>query len=162
MPVKAVAVAISFRNGHHALLLAVLDNRLVLSQIHAQTKLDMNHKCALIMQDFMVPGHLGQDAVLHVAVDSKQDQNSILVAARITSKNVPVMKIPVITNNGVNGVIALFHVAVEMLCASVFTVVPVKFKLILNFVTRIHAVIMVPGLTGHHAVHHVVSEPCPE
>lgn len=159
---KAVAVAISFRNGRHALPRAVLANRLVPFQIPAQTKLDMNHKFARIMQDFMVPGHLGQDAVLHVAVDSKLDQNNIHVVARITSKNVPVMKTQVITNNGVNGVIVLFHVAVEMLFDNVFTVVLVKFKLIQNSVTLIHAVITVPGQIGHHAVPHVVSEPCLE
>ena len=81
------------------------------------------------------------------------------MAVRVMFKNKPVPKMPVITKHGVNGVIALSHVAVEMLFVNVFTVALAKFKPIPNSVTPIHAVTTVPGLTGHHAVPHVVSEP---
>ena len=162
VPVMAVVGAISSHNGHLAVPPVALDNRLVPSPIPAQMKLDMNHRCARITQDFMVPGHHGQHAVQHVVAASKPDQSNIHVAVRITFKNEPVTKIPVITKNGVNGVIALSLVAVEMLFVNVFTVALVKFKPIPNSVTPIHAVITVPGPTGHHAVPHVVSEPCLE
>ena len=162
VPVMVDVGVISSHNGHLAVPPAALVNRLVPSQIHAQMKLDMNHKCAQITQDFMVPGHHGQHAVQHVVAASKQDQSNIHVAAKIMFKNVPVTKMPVITNNGANGVIALSHVVVEMLFVNVFTVALAKFKPIRNSVTPIHAVIMVPGPIGHHAVPHVVSEPCLE
>ena len=61
-----------------------------------------------------------------------------------------------------NGVIVLLHVVVETLFDHVFTDALVKFKLIPNSVTPIHAVTMVLGPIGHHAVHLVVSEPCLE
>ena len=162
VPVMADVDATSSHNGHHAAQPVALDNKLVLSPIPAQMKSDMNHRCAQIMQDFMVPGHHGQHAVQHVVVASKQDQNNIHVAVKTMFKNEPVTKMPVITNNGVNGVIVLFHVVVEMLSVNVFTVALAKFKPIPNSVTPIHAVIMVPGPIGHHAVPHVVSELCLE
>ena len=162
VPVMADVGGISSHNGHLAVPPVALDNRLVPSPIPAQMKLDMNHRCVQITQDFMVPGHHGQHAVQHVVAASKPDQSNIHVAVRIMFKNELVTKMPVTTNNGVNGVIALSHVAVEMLFVNVFTVALVKFKPIPNSVTPIHAVTTVPGLTGHHAVPHVVSELCPE
>ena len=136
-PLKPVHVTadvdeISSHNGHLAVPPAALDNRLVPSPIPAQMKFDMNHKCAQITQDFMVPGHHGQHAVQHVVAASRLDQSNIHVAVRITFKNELVTKMPVTTNNGVNGVIALSHVAVEMLFVNVFTVALVKFKPIPN------------------------------
>ena len=162
VPVMADVGGISFHNGHLAVPPVALDNRLVPSPIPAQMKLDMNHRFAQITQDFMVPGHHGQHAVQHVVAASKQDQSNIHVAVRIMFKNEPVTKMPVITNNGVNGVIVLSHVVVEMLFVNVFTVALVKFKPIPNSVTLIHAVTMVLGPIGHHAVPLVVSEPCLE
>ena len=162
VPVMADVGGISSHNGHLAVPPVALDNRLVPSPIPVQMKLDMNHRCARIMQGFMVPGHHGQHAVQHVVAASKPDQSNIHVAVRIMFKNELVTKMPVTTNNGVNGVIALSHVAVEMLFVNVFTVALVKFKPIPNSVIPIHAVTTVPGLTGHHAVPHVVSELCPE
>ena len=162
VPVMADVDATSFHNGHLAVPPVALDNRLVPSPIPAQMKSDMNHRCARTTQDFMVPGHHGQHAVQHVVVASKPDQSNIHVAVRIMFKNEPVTKMPVITNNGVNGVIVLFHVAVEMLFVNVFTVVLAKFRRIPNSVTLIHAVIMALGPIGHHAVPPVVSEPCLE
>ena len=65
----------------------VMDNRLVPSPILAQMKLDMNHRCAQITQDFMVPGHHGQHAVQHVVAASKQDQsNTHLITAKIETE----------------------------------------------------------------------------
>ena len=162
VPVRADVDATSSHNGHLAVPPVALDNKLVPSLIPAQMKSDMNHRCAQIMQDFMVLGHHGQHAVQHVVAVSKQDQSNIHVAVKTMFKNEPVTKMPVITNNGVNGVIVLFHVAVEMLFVNVFTVVLAKFKPIPNSVTLIHAVIMALGPIGHHAVPLVVSEPCLE
>ena len=102
---KADVGGISPHNGHLAVPPAALDNRLVPSPIPAQMKLDMNHKYSQITQDFMVPGHYGLHVVQHVVAASRLDQNNIHAAARIMFKNEPVTKIPVTTNNGVNGVI---------------------------------------------------------
>ena len=108
----------------------------------------------------MAPGLAGQPAVQHVAVDTRPEVNHIHVAVKIMFKNGLVMKTQVIMVPGVNGVIVLLHVVVEMLFDHVFTDALVKFKPIPNSVTPIHALIMVPGPTGHLAVPHVALEPC--
>ena len=108
----------------------------------------------------MVPGLAGQHAVQHVAADTRPEANHIHVAVKIMFKNELVTKMQVIMVPGVNGVIVLLHVVVEMLFDHVFTDALVKFKLIPNSVTPIHALIMVPGPTGHLAVPHVALEPC--
>ena len=159
---KVVTVAISFHNGHHALLPAVLVNKLVPSPILAQMKLDMNHRYAQTMPVTMVPGLHGPLVVLHVVAASKPDQSNIHVAVKITFKSEPVTKTLVTMNNGVNGLIALSHVVVEMLSVNANIAALAKFKPIQNSVTLIHAVTTVPGQIGLHAVPHAVLVPCLE
>ena len=117
-------------------------------------------KSAPIPKDIMVPGQAGQPAVLHVAVDTRPEANHIHVAVKIMFKNELVTKTQVIMVPGVHGAIVLLHVVVEMLFDHVFMDALVKFKLIPNSVTLIHAHIMVPGPTGHLEVPHVALEPC--
>ena len=108
----------------------------------------------------MVPGPAGHPAVPHVAVDTRPEVNHTHVAGKIMFKNELVTKTQVIMVPGVNGVLVLLHVVVAMLFGHVFTDALARFKLIPSSVTPIHALIMVPGPTGHLVVPHVALEPC--
>lgn len=154
-------VAISILLGHLAVQHVAPELKQEPLLILVPTSPQLNLKSALTPKDIMAPGLAGLLAVLHAVVDIKQEVNLIHVAVKIMSKNVHVTKMQVFMVPGVNGLLVLSLVVAVTSFVNVFTVVLVRFKLIQNFVTLIHVLIMAPGLIGRHAVPHVVLELCP-
>ena len=158
--VKVEMDVISIPLGHHVVQHVALEPKQEQLPTLVPISLLLKLKSVPIPKDIMAHGLAGLFAVLHVAVDTKHVANLTHVAVKIMSKRELVTKIPDIMVPGVNGVLALLHVVVVMLCVNVFTGALERFRLIPNSVTHIHVHIMVLGLTGHHAVHHVALEPC--
>ena len=153
-----VLVLTSAHHGLHALLHVELAFNHELFQTPVPSNLDSKVKRAQHLPVSMDHGLLGLLVRQHVVAVSNKDVAIIAAEKHLMSKSDHALFQLDHGVHGLNGPSARYHAGVPVLYALDFIRVLVKSILIPNSVTLIHVLIMVLGLTGHHALLHVVWE----